>query len=486
MKLSRLIADVELLQRSGSGDPTISGLCFDSREVSAGCLFTAVRGTLADGHDYIPSAIRAGARVIVCEKLPDSPPSDEVIWIRVGNARKALALMASAWYGHPSRELKLVGITGTNGKTTVATLLHQLHEDLGYRAGLLSTIRVVSGDIVEEASHTTPDPLRINAALHRMVEAGCGYCFMELSSHAIDQDRSTGLQFAGGVFTNLSRDHLDYHGDFRTYLECKKRFFDDLPSTAFALVNADDRNGKVMLQNCSAEKRRYAIRTIGDFMARVLELHLEGSAMSIDQHELWVNLPGIYNATNLLCVYGVAMLLGHRQDEILKGLSRLKSVEGRFELLQSKEGITAVVDYAHSPDALKNVLETINEANSGGGKVITVVGAGGDRDKGKRPGMAAVSAELSHRLVLTSDNPRNEDPEAILDDMMEGLNEAQKRRTIRISNRKEAIRTACIMAEKGDVILVAGKGHEHYQEILGERHHFNDMEILEQSLKPKQ
>ncbi len=481
MKLEEIISGLDIKGMHGTADADIHGIAFDSREVSNGNIFVAIRGCEADGHRFIDQAISAGAAVIVCEEEQRESEPD-ITWIRVTDSRRALALMASAFHGHPSRDLLLVGITGTNGKTTIATLLHQLHTLLGFKSGLLSTIQVLMGDESHPATHTTPDPLQINVYLRRMVDTGCEYCFMEVSSHAIDQDRVEGLEFNGGVFTNLTHDHLDYHKDFKEYLTVKKRFFDRLPDNAFALVNGDDRNGKVMVQNCDAEKHTYSLRSMCEFRGRINEMHLDGSSLSINGEEVWVQLPGRFNASNLLCVYGTSVLLGQHPDDVIRVVSEVNPVAGRFETLRSKKGTTGIVDYAHTPDALKNVLDTIHEVNVSGGEIITVVGAGGNRDRGKRPEMARIAAEGSHKLILTSDNPRNEDPDGILDDMMEGVPPALLGRTMRIVSREEAIRTACIIAGEHDIILVAGKGHENYQEIKGERKAFNDMQILKRNL----
>ena len=489
MKLEKIIQDLRPVSIAGDTDINVPSIAFDSREVVQGGLFVAIRGTGTDGHDFIGQALGAGAAVIVAEEdqgYAGSGEADGITWIRVERSREALALMASSFYGNPSRDLYLVGITGTNGKTTIATLLHRIHTMLGYRAGLLSTIQVLIGEESLPATHTTPDSLQINRYLRQMVDSGCGYCFMEVSSHAIDQDRTAGLDFNGGVFTNLTREHLDYHGDFKAYLQVKKRFFDLLPQTAFALVNGDDKNGTVMLQNCNASHHMYSLRKVCDFRGRINELHLEGSSMEINGAEVWIKLPGRFNASNLLCVYGVTMLTGQSPGDVLRELSRLDPVKGRFDTFISKNGVTGIVDYAHTPDALSNVLETIREVHIAGAEVITVVGAGGDRDKGKRPKMARIAAEASHKVILTSDNPRSEDPEAILDEMMEGVPMSLKERTMRITNREEAIRTACIVAREGDIILVAGKGHENFQVIGDRRVAFDDMQILQQHLNPTQ
>lgn len=482
MILEKIIEELEIVEMTGEIRLDIPGIRFDSREVNRGDLFVAIRGYESDGHRFIQQAIEAGAAAVVYEEeLPAGETG--LTLIRVPDSRKALAQMASAFHGHPSRELQLVGITGTNGKTTIVTLLHQLHADLDFKSGLLSTIQVLIGEERRPATHTTPDPLQINGYLREMVDAGCEYCFMEVSSHALDQDRVTGLEFNGGVFTNLTRDHLDYHKDFKTYLGAKKRFFDELPEEAFALVNTDDKNGKVMLQNCVAEKHTYSLFSLSDFRGKINEMHLEGSSMQINDAEVWVRLPGRFNASNLLCVYGVTVLMGTHPEDAIRGISQLNPVSGRFDTFHTVNGITGVVDYAHTPDALRNVLDTIHEVNVEGSEIITVVGAGGNRDRGKRPGMARIAAEASHKVILTSDNPRDEDPESILDDMMEGIPQELLSRTLRIVSREEAIRTACIMAGSRAIILVAGKGHEKTQEIRGEKIPFDDMQILKSNLK---
>lgn len=489
MKLEELIRDLEGAEISGDAAVELGGLDFDSRKVGPGHCFVAIRGAQADGHGYIPGAIAAGAVAIVAEEAPaafrsaSGADTEKICWVKVGSTRHALALMASAWYGHPSREMDLVGVTGTNGKTTIATLLHEIHTRLGFRCGLLSTIRVLVGEKVLPATHTTPDPLQINAHLRRMADEGCAYCFMEVSSHAIHQERIGGLRFRGGVFTNLTRDHLDYHGDFRAYLEVKKRFFDSLGEEAFALVNLDDKNGRVMLQNCRAARKGYSLRTLADFRGKVGEMHLEGTSMEINGSEVWIRLPGRFNASNLLCTYGAGVLGGQSPEDMLREVSRVESVEGRFQTIHSPGGTTGIVDYAHTPDALSNVLDTIAEVNMKRGRIITVVGAGGDRDPGKRPQMARIAAEGSSRVILTSDNPRSEDPEQILDQMMEGVPPALKDNVLRISSREEAIRAACMLASSGDVVLVAGKGHEKVQVIGDKRIPFDDLQILKQNLK---
>lgn len=482
MLLSEIIEGVELISRSGDQDPRIEKITFDSRTVGDGDLFVAIHGVENDGHQYMDQAIQSGAAAVVCQD-PAHASLSGVPLLQVSDSRKALAEMAAAYYGNPSRDLALVGVTGTNGKTTIATLLHQMHVLMGFRAGLLSTIQVMIGEESHPATHTTPDPLQINALLRTMADQGCEYCFMEVSSHAIDQERIAALEFNGGIFTNLSRDHLDYHKDFREYLEVKKRFFDHLPAEAFALVNRDDKNGQVMLQNCKAQHHSFSLRSLCDFRGKIVEMHLEGSAMEINENEVWVKLPGRFNAENLLCAYGASVLLGHHPEEVLAALSELNPVAGRFETFRSVDGTTAIVDYAHTPDALLNVLETIREVNVAGGEIITVVGAGGNRDRGKRPLMAKIVAESSHKVILTSDNPRDEDPESILDEMMKGIPSGLLDHTMRIVSREEAIRTACIIARNKDIILVAGKGHEKTQEVQGEKRFFDDMEILKQHLK---
>lgn len=481
MKLEEIIKEMAAVEITGSTDVEVGGIRFDSRKVEAGDLYVAIRGGAFDGHEFIPEAISAGAVTVVSEEEPLEEYSD-ITWVKSSGSREALALLASAFYGFPSRDLYLVGITGTNGKTTIATLLHHMYTDMGFNAGLLSTIRVMIGEKEYPSTHTTPDPVQLNFYFRQMVDQGCGFCFMEVSSHAIDQDRISGLDFKGGVFTNLTRDHLDYHKDFKTYLDVKKRFFDELSPDAFALVNSDDRNGQVMLQNCKARKYSFGLRSGADFKARVREMLLEGSSLEINGKEVWVKLPGRFNASNLLCCFATAVLSGQDPDDVLTQLSKVDPVKGRFETVHSEKGKTGVVDYAHTPDALRSVLETIREVNVSGGELITVVGAGGNRDQGKRPQMAQIAAEGSHKVILTSDNPRDEDPESILDDMMEGVPVSVRDRVLRIVSREEAIRTACMLAKAGDIILVAGKGHEDYQIIGSKKMPFDDMLILQQNL----
>lgn len=456
---------------------TIANVVFDSRQVQPGDLFVAVSGTQVDGHHFINSAIKQGAVAVVCEALPQNL-STEVAWIKVKSSAYALGQMAANFYGRPSGKLNLVGVTGTNGKTTIVTLLHQLFLNLGYEAGMLSTIvnKVNRKEII--TSHTTPDALSINRILSEMVEAGCAYVFMEVSSHAIVQERVAGLQFAGALFTNITHDHLDYHKTFKEYITAKKKLFDDLPKEAFALVNADDRNANIMLQNTEAKKYSFAMKTMADFRGRLLEDEFSGLQMFLDEKEFYSPMVGAFNASNLLAVYATAVLLKQDKEEILRILSSLRGAEGRFEVLRSPEGIVCIVDYAHTPDALKNVLETIQAIRNGNEQLITVVGAGGNRDKTKRPEMAAIASMLSSRTILTSDNPRSENPEDILHDMKAGIDQAQMKNTLVISNRREAIKTAYTLANEGDIILVAGKGHEKYQEINGVRFPFDDKHVL--------
>jgi UDP-N-acetylmuramoyl-L-alanyl-D-glutamate--2,6-diaminopimelate ligase len=455
---------------------SIGQLHFDSRKVKPGDVFIAMEGTHVDGHRFIPKALENGASVIIAEEAAiETGPAALVI---MPDTAKALGLLASAWYGHPSRNLKVVGVTGTNGKTTIATLLYRLFSQLGYKAGLISTIRYYVGEEEFPATHTTPDALHIQELMAKMVESGCEFCFMEASSHAIDQDRIRGIEFDGAIFTNLTHDHLDYHKTFAGYLKAKKKFFDELPPSAFALTNADEKNGQVMLQNTRAMKKSYALRTMADFKCKVLEKHMDGMLLNIDGQDVWTHFTGVFNAYNLMAVYGAAVLLGEPVEAILPVLSDLRPVEGRFEIIRSPEGKYAIVDYAHTPDALKNVLGGINEIRSGKEQIITVVGAGGDRDKTKRPEMAREAVLQSDKVILTSDNPRTEVPELIIQDMEAGILSHQKSKVLSIVNRKEAIRTACMLAQSGDIILVAGKGHEDYQEINGVKYHFDDREVI--------
>lgn len=480
-KLRDIFYGVSLTEVIGSTDEQINDIIFDSRKATAASVFVAIEGSVVDGHDFIDQVIEKGCRHIVCQKLP-TKTIDEVGYYVVADSHLALAIMASNFYDNPSTHLKLVGITGTNGKTTTTTLLHKLFQDLGCKVGLIST---VVNKISEEAipsTHTTPDPVTLNALLARMVEAGCDYCFMEVSSHAIHQRRIGGLKFALGGFTNITHEHLDYHKTFKEYIHVKKAFFDGLGKDAIVISNADDKNGSVMLQNSKAKHVYYGLKSIADYKAKVLENQFSGLVLSIDNRELWTRLIGDFNAYNLLLVYAVAMELEQDQVEVLRIMSTLTSVEGRFEYVQSESGIMAIVDYAHTPDALENVLKTIKNIRTGNETVFTIVGCGGDRDRTKRRMMAKIACEWSDKVVLTSDNPRTEDPELIIEEMMIGVEGQHFKKTLSITNRKEAIKSACSMAEKGDIILIAGKGHETYQEINGVRHDFDDLEIVKELL----
>lgn len=478
MRLNELLKYVKPVCIIGDEDKDITGVNIDSRKIEKGHLFVAMKGTQTDGHKFIPKALELGATAILCEDMPEEK-AEGVTYVQVSSTESAVGPVATVFYGEPSRKLMLVGVTGTNGKTTIATLLYNMFRKFGHRCGLLSTVCNYIEDEAIPADHTTPDPIELNYLLSRMVEAGCEYAFMECSSHAIAQQRIGGLKFAGGLFTNLTRDHLDYHKTFENYRDAKKAFFDGLSKDAFAITNADDKNGSVMVQNCKAKIKTYSTRTMADFRARIIECHFEGMYLEINGREVGVQFIGKFNVSNLLAVYGAAVMLGKKPEDILLILSTLKSVAGRLEPIRSKEGVTAIVDYAHTPDALENVLNAIHEVLDGkGGQVITVCGAGGNRDKGKRPLMAQEAAKQSDRVIITSDNPRFEEPQDIINDMLEGLNAQQKKKTISITDRKEAIRTACMMAQKGDVILIAGKGHEDYQEIKGVKHHFDDREVV--------
>jgi len=475
MILDDILQSVILQKTVGETEINIENIQFDSRKVDAGCLFVATRGTASDGHQYIPMAIEKGAVAIVCEELP-AEMNPEVTYLKVENSADALGKMASAWYGFPSSKMTLVGVTGTNGKTTIATLLYQLFRQLGYKAGLLSTVCNYVDDLAVAATHTTPDALALNELLAKMVDAGCKYAFMEVSSHSVDQCRIVGLEFAGGVFTNITRDHIDYHLTFENYLKAKKQFFDKLPVDAFALTNADDKNGLVMLQNSKATKYTYSLRGMADFKTRILEHSFEGMLLDMNDKEVNVSFIGKFNASNLSAVFGTAVLLGQDELEVLRIISSLHSVSGRFETLHAPAGYTAIVDYAHTPDALVNVIGTINQILQGNGRLITVVGCGGNRDKGKRPMMAREAINGSWKAILTSDNPRFEEPQDILNDMLAGLDPVEKAKSLTIVDRREAIKTACSLAQAGDVVLVAGKGHEDYQIIQGVKHHFDDKE----------
>ena len=477
MKLSELLKNVEVLNALGDTDIEITGVNIDSRRIEAGHLFVAIPGTQTDGHKFIPKAVEQGAVAVLCEYFPNRREPG-VTYIAVESTEDCVGEVATQFYGDPSRHLKLVGVTGTNGKTTIATLLYNMFRKFGHKCGLLSTVCNYIEDEAIPADHTTPDPIELNRLLAQMVEAGCEYAFMECSSHAIAQKRIGGLKFAGGIFTNLTRDHLDYHGTFENYRDAKKAFFDGLEKDAFAVINADDKNGAVMVQNCKAQVKTYSTRSMADFKAKIIECHFEGMYLEINGKEVGVQFIGKFNVSNLLAVYGAAVMLGKQPDDILLILSTLKSVSGRLEPIRSPEGYTAIVDYAHTPDALQNVLNAIHEVLDGKGFVITVCGAGGDRDKGKRPLMAQEAVKQSDRVIITSDNPRSEDPEDIINDMVGGLDAKQMRKVVTIVDRREAIRTACMMAQKGDVVLIAGKGHEDYQEIQGVKHHFDDREVV--------
>lgn len=476
-KLNELLEGVEVIRICGTTEREIGKVCFDSRQAGEGDLFVAQRGVSADGHAFIEKATGAGCRAVVCEELP-SVPTEGVTYVVTGDSSEALGRIASNYYGRPSEALTLVGVTGTNGKTTTATLLYELAGMLGFKAGLLSTVCNYIGNEQEPATHTTPDALAINAYLRRMADAGCTYCFMEVSSHSIHQRRIAGLDFDGGIFSNITHDHLDYHKTFRAYIEAKKAFFDGLPAHAFALTNGDDRNGKVMLQNTAARKAVYSCRSLADFNGRIVEKHLDGMLLKLDGQEVWTKFTGDFNAYNLLAVYAAACLLGFDREKVLECVSRLVPVSGRFETLISKEGVMVVVDYAHTPDALENVLSTIRGLVRGGNIVVTVVGAGGNRDKTKRPEMADAACRYSDRVILTSDNPRFEEPEEIIRDMESGVKEEYAVRVRSITDRREAIREAIAGAGKGDIVLVAGKGHENYQEVKGVKHHFDDKEVV--------
>ncbi len=479
MKLNDLLKNIKPLNIVGNTDKDIKGINIDSRKIEQGHLFVAMKGTQTDGHKFIEKAIELGASAVLLEDMPAETAEKDITYIQVKSTEDAVGKVATTFYGDPSHQLKLVGVTGTNGKTTVATLLYNMFCKFGYKVGLLSTVCNYIDDKEVPASHTTPDPIELNALLARMVAEGCEYAFMECSSHAIHQRRIGGLKFAGGLFTNLTRDHLDYHKTFENYRDAKKMFFDDLSKDAFAIINADDKNGMVMVQNCKAKIKTYSTKRMADFRARILECHFEGMYLEVDGKEVGVQFIGKFNVSNLLAVYGTAIMLGKKAEDILVALSTLKNVNGRLEPIASPEGYTAIVDYAHTPDALENVLMAIHEVLDGkGGNVFTVCGAGGNRDKGKRPLMALEAVKRSDKVILTSDNPRNEDPKAIIDDMLAGLDTTQKKKVLSITDRKEAIRTACMMAQKGDVILIAGKGHETYQEINGVKHHFDDHEVV--------
>ena len=482
MRLSELLKYVKPIAIVGNAEVDITGVNIDSRKIEKGHLFVAIKGTQTDGHRFIPKALELGAVAVLCEDLPEgfsAESAENITYVQVASTEAAVGPVATVFYGEPSQHLKLVGVTGTNGKTTIATLLYNMFRKFGHKCGLLSTVcNYIEGEAIP-ADHTTPDPIELNKLLHQMVEAGCEYAFMECSSHAIAQQRIGGLKFAGGLFTNLTRDHLDYHKTFENYRDAKKAFFDGLSKDAFAITNADDKNGSVMVQNCKAQVKTYSVQRMADFRARIIECHFEGMYLDINGQEVGVQFIGKFNVSNLLAVYGAAIMLGKKPEDILVVLSTLKSVAGRLEPIRSEEGVTAIVDYAHTPDALENVLNAIHEVMEGKqGKIITVCGAGGNRDKGKRPLMAQEAVKQSDRVIITSDNPRFEEPQDIINDMLAGLDQKQMKKVVSIVDRKEAIRTASMMAEKGDVILIAGKGHEDYQEIKGVKHHFDDREVV--------
>lgn len=482
MRLSQLIININHLGITGETNKDVKGVNIDSRKVGQDHLFIAVRGTQADGHNFIGKAIEGGASVIVCEELPvDINP--EVTYIKVENSESVVGHIATAFYGNPTLRMQLVGVTGTNGKTTIATVLYNMFRKMGYKAGLISTVvNYIDGEAVP-TEHTTPDPITLNELLGRMADAGCEYAFMEVSSHSVVQNRIGGLKFAGGIFTNITRDHLDYHKTFENYLKAKKQFFDNLPEDAFAITNADDKNGMIMVQNTKARIKTYSVRSMADFRAKIIECHFEGMYLDIDGREVGVQFIGKFNVSNLLAVYGTACMLSKDPHEVLVAMSAMSPVSGRFEALRSPEGYTAIVDYAHTPDALENVLNAIHDVLDGKGEVITVCGAGGNRDKGKRPLMAQEAAKQSDKVIITSDNPRFEEPQDIINDMLAGLDAAQMKKVIAIADRREAIKTACMLAKKNDVILIAGKGHEDYQEIKGVKHHFDDKEEVQKAFE---
>ncbi len=477
-QLNALLGGIEILQLVGNEKARVNALQLDSRKVQSGDLFAAISGTQTDGHQYIQQCIEKGASVILCEKIP-AKISVSVTYVRVKDSSRALGILAANFYDNPSQKLKLVGVTGTNGKTSVATLLFRLFRALGKNVGLLSTVQNQINEKVIPATHTTPDATGLNALINLMVQADCEYCFMEVSSHAVHQNRITGLHFTGAAFTNITHDHLDYHGTFDNYIKAKKKFFDELPATAFAIINADDRNGNVMLQNTAAKKYGYSLKTPSEFKAKIIDNNITGLQLDINGQEVHTRLIGMFNAYNILLVYAIATLLGEEKNETLRILSSLAPPDGRFEkIISSKENITGIVDYAHTPDALKNVMHTINAVRNGNEQLISVVGCGGNRDAAKRPLMAMIASKFSDKAIFTSDNPRNEDPNEILKQMNEGVPAPEKKKVITIADRREAIRTACSLAHKNDIILIAGKGHEKYQEINGIKHEFDDKKVL--------
>ena len=479
--LKDILYKVAIESVTGSTEIAINKIDFDSRKIESDDVFVAIRGSLSDGHDYIQKAIQLGAIAIICDTLPENTEKG-ITYIKVKDTNTAMAFMAANYFGNPSEKLKLVGVTGTNGKTTIASLLFQLFQKAGFKVGLLSTVKIMVDETEYKATHTTPDSLTINHYLNEMIESGVTHCFMEVSSHGIHQKRTEALHFVGGVFTNLSHDHLDYHPTFAEYRDVKKSFFDSLPKSAFALSNIDDKNGSVMLQNTVARKFTYALKTYADFKAQILESQLSGLLLKVNDNEVWVKLIGTFNAYNVLAIYGTAIELGIDSLEALRLLSDLESVSGRFQYIVSEGNITAIVDYAHTPDALENVLKTIGDIRTKNEQLITVAGCGGNRDKTKRPVMAKIASDLSDKAILTSDNPRNEDPEVILDEMEKGVEPQNYKKILRITDRKQAIKTACQLAQPNDIILIAGKGHETYQEINGVRHHFDDMETVKEIL----
>lgn len=483
MKLQEIIQGLNVTETIGNTAVEITGVHIDSRKVTEGGLFIATKGTQSDGHAFIPNAIKAGAKAILCEDLPQNGEEQEVTFIRVKNTEEMAGQVATNFYGNPTNKLKLIGVTGTNGKTTIATLLYQMFRQMGHKVGLLSTVCNYIDDKAVASTHTTPDPITLNCLLAEMVESGCEYAFMEVSSHSVAQHRISGLKFAGGIFTNLTRDHLDYHKTVENYLKAKKQFFDNLPKEAFVVTNMDDKNGLVMTQNTAAKVVTYSQRSLCDFKGKILEDHFEGMLIDFNGRETAVQFVGKFNASNLLAVLGTAVMLGKDLDEVLRVLSMLKPVSGRFEAVRSPKGITAIVDYAHTPDAIANVLSSIQEVLAGRGEIITVVGAGGNRDKGKRPLMAQEAVKKSNRVIITSDNPRFEEPADIINDMLAGLNETERRNVLSITDRREAIRTAYMLAKPNDVILIAGKGHEDYQDIKGVKYHFDDKEEIEKAMK---
>jgi len=480
--LKDILYKVAIEAVKGSTEIAVNKIEFDSRKIQENDVFVAIRGTVSNGHDFIEKAINLGAVVIVCDTLPEVIITG-ITYIQVKDTNSALAFMASNYYDNPSSKLRLVGITGTNGKTTIASLLYQLFKKAGYKVGLLSTVKIMVNDVEHKATHTTPDSLTINCFLNEMIEIGCDYCFMEVSSHGVHQKRTEGLQFEGGVFTNLSHDHLDYHPTFAEYRDVKKSFFDHLPKSAFALTNVDDKNGAVMLQNTNARKLTYALKSYADYRAQILENQLSGLLLKINENEVWVRLIGTFNAYNLLAIYGTAVQLGLENLEVLRLLSELESVSGRFQFIVSNEKITAIVDYAHTPDALENVLKTINDIRTKNEQLITVVGCGGDRDKTKRSIMANIATQMSDKVIITSDNPRTENPATIIAEMEAGVEPQNFKKSLSIEDRKQAIKTACQLANANDIILIAGKGHETYQEIQGVRHDFDDMKIVKEFLE---